>query len=405
MNNPFDPLRIGPVILRNRFIRSAAFEGMSAGHTVTPELIAYHSAVAEGGVGMSTVAYAAVSKSGLSFAHQLWLRKEMIPDLKKLTMAIKSHGAKASIQIGHTGNMSHAGVTGMRPIAPSGRLNLYGPTWPRQMDRADIDQVISDFRQAVLIAKESGFDAVEIHAGHGYLISQFLSPYTNHRKDDYGRSFQNRSRFLREVLLACRNAAGPDMAMLVKMNMSDGFKEGISKEEALATARIIEDGGADAIVLSGGFVSKSPLYIMRGEITPRIMAYHMKGLLIKSFVRLFGYQLMKPLPFTEGYFLEDARHFREVVKIPLVVVGGLNSLPTIQKALDLGFEGIGLARALIQNPRFVNELRDGLLQKSGCTVCNYCVAVMYSGQMRCFMDDPTAPDELIRVAEKIHYAS
>lgn len=403
--NPFNSLHIGPVTLRNRFIRSAAFEGMSLNHKVTPELIAYHSAVAEGGVGMTTVAYASVSKGGLSFEHQLWLREDIIPGLKELTTAIKQAGAAASIQIGHAGNMARQSVSGERPMAPSARLNLYGPSWPRHMHQADIDRVVLDFRNAVLIAKKAGFDAVEVHAGHGYLISQFLSPYTNHRNDAYGGSFQNRSRLLREVLVACRQAAGKDMALLVKLNMNDGFKGGLTEEEALQTAIIVESLGADAIVLSGGFVSKAPLYIMRGEINPRIMAYYMKGIALKILLRWFGYQLMKPLPFTEGYFLEEAGKFKKEVKIPCIVVGGLNSMATIQKALTMGFDGIAMARALIQNPHFVNDLRDQIIQKSGCTICNYCVAVMYTGQMSCYMNDPTAPEELIRTAEKIHYGS
>lgn len=404
MPSPFEPIEIGPLRLRNSFIRSAAFEGMAANNTVTADLIDYHAKVAKGGVGMTTVAYASVNKTGLAFKHQLLLSKSIIPDLKKLTDAIHQQGALASIQIGHTGNMSKKSVCGSQPIAPTGRFNIYGPTKPRKMNQKDIDDVVNDFATAVQVAKSSGFDAVEIHAGHGYLISQFLSPYTNKRKDEYGGSFENRSKFLKFILTACRKAAGNDMAILVKMNMSDGFSSGITHEEAIETAKIIESHGADAIVLSGGFVSKAPLYVMRGQIPPKIMAYHIKNMLVKFLVRFFGYQLMKPLPYHEGYFLDDAKSFREAVKIPIVVVGGLNSVPTIQKALDMGFNGIGLARALIQNTNFVNELQQHKIEKSACTICNYCVAVMYSGKMRCFMDDTNAPKHLLDEAKKINYA-
>ncbi len=403
MPSPFESIQIGPLRLRNSFIRSAAFEGMAENNTVTHDLIAYHSKVAQGGVGMTTVAYASVNKSGLAFKHQLLLSESIVPDLKKLSLAIHMHGALASIQIGHTGNMSKKSVCGTQPIAPTGRFNIYGPTKPRKMNQQDIDEVVADFANAVSIAKKAGFDAVEIHAGHGYLISQFLSPYTNTRKDKYGGSFENRSRFLKLVLDACRKAAGPNMAILVKMNMSDGFNGGITHNEAITTAKIIEEHGADAIVLSGGFVSKSPLYVMRGQIPPKIMAYHIKNKMVKFLVRYFGYQLMKPLPYKEGYFLDDAKPFRNAVKIPIVVVGGLNSMPTIQHAIDMGFNGIGLARALIQNTHFVKDLEQHTIEKSACTICNYCVAVMYSGKMRCFMDDSTAPPALIAEAKKIHY--
>lgn len=400
----FEPLQIGPLLLKNCFIRSAAFEGMAENNTVTPDLIEYHTKVAQGGVAMTTVAYASVSKNGLAFPHQLLLSESIISDLKKLTDSIHENGALASIQIGHTGNMSKKSVCGSQPIAPTGKFNIYGPTKPRKMNQTDIDQVVQDFVRAVSIAKESGFDAVEIHAGHGYLISQFLSPYTNTRKDAYGGSFENRSKFLKLILTACRKVAGDHMAILVKMNMSDGFAKGITEEEAIKTAELIEKCGADAIILSGGFVSKAPLYVMRGQIPPKIMAYHIKNLMIKFLVRYWGYQLMKPLPFTEGYFLDEAKPFRKAVKIPIVVVGGLNSADSMRKALEAGFNGIGLARALIQNTNFVNELYQNQLVKSGCTLCNYCVAVMYSGKMRCFMHDATAPRHLIEEAKKINYA-
>jgi 2,4-dienoyl-CoA reductase-like NADH-dependent reductase (Old Yellow Enzyme family) len=160
--------------------------------------------------------------------------------------------------------------------------------------------------------------------------------------------------------------------------------------------------GVDAIILSGGFVSKAPLYVMRGQIPPKIMAYHIKNAFVKVLVYLFGYQLMKPLPYKQGYFLEEADKFRKAVKVPIVAVGGLNSLATINKALEMNFDGIGLARALIQNTNFVNDLKQKVIQKSACTICNYCVAVMYSGKMRCFMDDTTAPKKLLEIAKKIH---
>ncbi len=178
----FTPFSIGPITLRNRTIRAAAFEGMCPNNNPSQKLTDYHRSVAAGGIGMTTVAYAAVCKNGLSFSHQLWLRKEIIPDLKIITSTIHKEGASASIQLGHCGNMSKKSITGSLPISPSGGLNIYSPTWSKKMNIADINQVVQSFADAVKIARESGFDAVEIHAGHGYLISQFLSPYTNKRK-------------------------------------------------------------------------------------------------------------------------------------------------------------------------------------------------------------------------------
>src|SRR6185437_14075777 len=174
----------------------AAFEGMCPGHRPSPALLDYHRTVAEGGVGMTTVAYAAVERSGLSFPHQLWLRPEVVDELRALTGAVHAAGAKASIQIGHCGNMAKAEVAGGRPLAPSARFNLFGPTWPRAMGRDDIARVVESFGRAVSLARDAGFDAVEVHAGHGYLVSQFLSPWTNHRDDAYGGSRDRRMRFM-----------------------------------------------------------------------------------------------------------------------------------------------------------------------------------------------------------------
>ena len=179
----FTPCRIGPVELRNRVIRSAAFENMAYGNRPSKDLFDYHTAVARGGVGMTTVAYAAVSRSGLSFDGQLWMRKEIVPELKKLTDSVHSYGAKASIQLGHCGNMTHRATCGCMPVVASSGFNLYSPTFVRALRRDEIYSLVDDFGNAVNLAREAGFDCVEIHAGHGYLISQFLSPYTNHRHD------------------------------------------------------------------------------------------------------------------------------------------------------------------------------------------------------------------------------
>lgn len=244
----FTPVKLGPITLRNRTIRAAAFEGMCPGHLVSEELVNYHRAVAAGGIGMTTVAYAAVEKSGLSFPHQLLLNKEAVPGLRKLTDAVHKEGAACSIQIGHCGNMASSSAAGTRPVAPSARMNLYGPTFPRSMDKADIQSTVKSFGKAVHLSRESGFDAVEVHAGHGYLISQFLSPYTNRRKDSFGGSLENRARFMMMVMEEVKNAAGNDMSVLVKTNMHDGFKGGMESDECIEVAKMLEQSGADAVL-------------------------------------------------------------------------------------------------------------------------------------------------------------
>ncbi|HQB19609.1 MAG TPA: NADH:flavin oxidoreductase, partial [Bacteroidales bacterium] len=212
----FSPYQLGPITLRNRTIRSAAFENMCYDNKPSQDLFDYHVRVAKGGVGMTTVAYAAVCRSGLSFNGQLWMREEIVPDLKKLTDAIHQEGAKAAIQLGHCGNMTHYSTCGQIPVGASNGINIYSPTIVRALKEKEIETLVKAFGKSVHLAREAGFDCVEIHAGHGYLISQFLSPYTNKRKDKYGGSLENRMRFMKMVINEVMTAAGNDMAVVVK---------------------------------------------------------------------------------------------------------------------------------------------------------------------------------------------
>jgi 2,4-dienoyl-CoA reductase-like NADH-dependent reductase (Old Yellow Enzyme family) len=392
----FEPVRLGPLTLKNRTLRAAAFEGMSPGHQATPQLIDYHREVAAGGVGMTTVAYAAVEQSGLAFAHQLWLRAEALPGLRALTDAVHAEGAKASVQLGHCGNMASSRVSGGRAIAPSARFNLYGPTWPRAMDDRDIARVVARFGDAVRVARDAGFDAVEVHAGHGYLISQFLSPYTNRRHDAYGGALSHRMRFMREAMAAVKQAAGRDLAVLVKMNLRDGFAGGMELDEAVEVARILEQDGADALVLSGGFVSRAPMYVMRGPMPTKVMARLMPQWWLRLLVGTFGEWLIPPLPYADHYFLEDAVVVRREVRLPLIYVGGVASRQAADEVLDQGFDAIAMARALIREPDFVKRLQAETRAETRCDHCNYCAARIYTTTMACHLREPP-PEELRRL--------
>ena len=382
----FTPVTIGPVTLRNRVIRSAAFENMAYGNSPSQELIDYHTAVARGGVGMTTVAYAAVAESGLSFDGQLWMREEIVPELRKLTDSVHSYGAKASIQLGHCGNMTHRATCHCTPMGASGGFNLYSPTFVRKMRKDEIYQLVEDFGKAVELAREAGFDCVEIHAGHGYLISQFLSPYTNHRRDEFGGSLENRMKVMQMVIRKVMQVAGDDMGVIVKMNMHDGFKGGMQEDECIEVAKELERLGVHAIVLSAGFVSKAPMEVMRGAMPLKTLTHYMdmkKFWWLKAGISLAGRLMIPTVPYSEGFFLEDAKKFRAAVTLPLIYVGGLISKAKMEEVLDAGFEGLQMARALIHDTDFVNKLRDGVLECSGCKHSNYCIGRMYTLQMRC----------------------
>ena len=399
----FTPVTIGPVTLRNRVIRSAAFENMAYGNSPSQDLYDYHVAVARGGVGMTTLAYAAVDRSGLSFDGQLWMRKEIVPDLRRITDAIHAEGAKASIQLGHCGNMTHRSTCGCMPVGASGGFNMYSPTFVRSLKINEIHDLVKAFGNAVNLAREAGFDCVEIHAGHGYLISQFLSPYTNHRHDEFGGSLENRMRFMRMVISEVMKAAGDDLGVIVKMNMHDGFKKGMQRAECLEVAKELERLGVHAIVLSAGFVSKAPLEVLRGAMPLTTLAHYMdmkKFWWLKAALLTIGRLLIPTVPYREGYFLEDAMQFRQVLKLPLIYVGGLISKDKMEEVLAAGFQGLQVARALVHDTDFVNKLHSGEITCSGCKHSNYCIGRMYTLEMRCHHCVENMPASLRKEIEK-----
>ena len=382
----FTPCTIGPLTVRNRTARSAAFEGMCEHNSPSKSLFDYHTAVARGGIGMTTVAYAAVCKSGLSFERQLWMREEIVPELKKLTDAIHKEGAKASIQLGHCGNMSHRKICGCRPYGASSGFNLYSPTFVHGMNHQEIDEVVEAYGNAVRLAIKAGFDAVEIHAGHGYLISQFLSPYTNKRKDEYGGSLDNRMRFMRRCMKAVTDAGKGKVAIFVKMNMRDGFKGGMEIEDSIKVAKELQKCGADTLVLSGGFVSRAPMYVMRGRFPKKAIAHYMPMNMwwLKFGVMLGGDIVSPSVPFKRLYFLDDALKFRKALPdMPLVYVGGVTTRKDANKVMDAGFEMLQMGRAVLEDTDFVNKMKADENHCSGCEHTNFCIGRMYSYEMCC----------------------
>lgn len=398
----FTPGKIGPLTLRNRTIRAAAFESMCPGNAPSEMLYNYHRSVAAGGIGMTTLAYAAVTRSGLSFERQLWLRPEVISGIKKITDAIHKEGAAASIQIGHCGNMSHKKICGCTPVSASTGFNIYSPTWVRGIRPSEIMAIAKAFGHAVRLAREAGMDAVEIHAGHGYLISQFLSPYTNHRKDEYGGSLENRMRFMKMCMEEVMKAAGNDLAILVKMNMRDGFKGGMEIDETLEVGRTLQNEcGAHALILSGGFVSRAPMYVMRGAMPIHTLTHYMPLGWLPLGVKLAGRFMIPSEPFKEAYFLEDAIKFRRSLHLPLVYVGGLVSRPKIEEVLAEGFEFVSMARALLNDPAFVNKMKADEQSRCDCGHSNYCIARMYTLEMACHKQMKNLPSSILNEIKQL----
>jgi 2,4-dienoyl-CoA reductase-like NADH-dependent reductase (Old Yellow Enzyme family) len=379
----FTPGKIGNLQLRNRIIRAGCFEGMCQQGSCSQRLIKHHAAVARGGAAMTTVAYCSVAQEGRAYGHELWMRPEVIPDLKRLTDAVHREGAAASIQLGHCGYFASKADTGYQPIGASRRFNLFRLSFPRVMTEEDINTVVKHFVDAAVIAKQAGFDAIEIHAGHGYLLSQFLSPYTNKRKDSYGGSLENRLRFPAEVVRQVRAAVGHGYPVLVKMNLTDGIKGGLEVEDAISIARRFEKEGASALVPSCGFTSKTPLMMLRGNVPTGEMVAVQKGWLKKLGLLLFGRFMVQQYRYQELFLMSDASRIVEAVKIPVILIGGICSVENLETAMRAGFEFVEVGRAIIKDPDIVNKWQGGEVTASDCDHCNRCIAEMDRGGVDC----------------------
>jgi len=383
----FEQGRIGPLSLKNRVIRTAAFEGMYPGGRPSARLVEHHRQLAAGGIAMTTVSYCAVSPMGKTFGDQMVMSQDLVSDLRLVTDAVHNEGAVCSIQLGHAGYFADKHAIGATPMGASRLFNIYGMALSRPMTELDINAVVSDFGLAAELAAEAGFDAVEIHLGHGYLLSQFLSPYTNRRRDQWGGSLENRLRLPLAVVDEVRKRVGGRLAVIPKINMTDGFSGGLELDEALLVASILEEHEVDALVLSGGFVSKTPFYMLRGKLPVKEMVATQKGWLRKTGLTLFGRILVHEYEYRDLFFLDMARRVRRAVDLPLVYVGGVTSLSAMEQVMDEGFEFVALGRALIMEPDLVNKMERGELESVDCDHCNRCVAEMENNGIRCVTMD------------------
>lgn len=374
------------LLLKNAFIRSAAYEGMCTNGIPSHKLIEHHVGMAKGNVALTTVSYGAVSANARTFNTQMFIHKESVERLKILANQVHDAGGKVSMQLTHCGYFSKNKDTPY-PLAPSRVFNAYGfmsgLAFSRALSMKDMQDVSKDFANAAFLMKAAGFDAVEVHMGHGYLLSQFLSPSTNKRKDNYGGSIENRARFPLEVAQNVISKVGKDFPVLVKLNLSDGFRGGFSLEDCKFVSLELEKIGCAAIVLSGGLTSKTPFYLMRGKVPLGGMIKNGSSIAEKITMALFGPIIIRRYKFTPNFFLNQAKEVRKAVRLPLVYLGGVDSRQGILDILNAGFEFIAMARALIHEPEFLIKLREGRIEKTDCNRCNKCVVEMDRGGVRC----------------------
>jgi 2,4-dienoyl-CoA reductase-like NADH-dependent reductase (Old Yellow Enzyme family) len=381
--DPFAPAKLGPITLRNRFIKAATFEGLTPKRLVTDRLIEFHRRVAAGGVGMSTVAYCAVSPNGTTDGRQIVLTEGAVPGLRRLTDAIHHEGAAACAQIGHAGPVASPAGTKHPALAPS-RFRTPSMVRTHAATESDIERVTRDFAGGASIAVDAGFDALEVHLGHNYLLSAFLSPRLNRRRDRWGGNLENRARFPRQVIRAVRAAAGSRVAVTAKVNMSDGVRGGLEPEESIEVAKMLQaDGALDALELSGGSSLRNPMYLFRGDVPRKEFARTLPPAMRLGF-RLVGRRLFRSYPFGEAYFLPEARRFRAALDMPLILLGGINQLTTVESAMAEGFAFVAMARALLREPDLVDSMRRGASKEALCIHCNKCVPTIYRGT-RCVL--------------------
>ncbi|WP_166903027.1 NADH:flavin oxidoreductase [Mycobacterium sp. DL440] len=396
----FSEAKLGPVTLRNRIIKAATFEASTPNALVTEDLINYHRLPAAGGVGMTTVAYCAVSPGGRTDGWQIWMRPEAVPGLTKLTETIHAEGAAISAQIGHAGPVANSRTNKAKALAPVRFFNPLSMRFAKKATIDDIRDVTEAHANAARLAIDSGFDAVEVHLGHNYLASSFLSPLINRRTDEFGGSLENRAKVARGVVRAVRDAVdkhgGKKIAVIAKLNMSDGIRGGIPIDESLQTAKWLEeDGGLDAIELTAGSSLVNPMYLFRGGAPVKEFAANFKPP-ISWGIRMSGNKFFREYPYHEAYLMRDAEKFRAELTMPIILLGGITNRETMDRAMAAGFDFVAMGRALLAEPDLLNRIKAESEKgsvKSLCTHCNECMPTIYS-HTHCVVTG--APDTLVK---------
>ena len=343
----YTPVKIGSVAIPNRFVRSATHDYMAddEGH-VTDAHIRLYRALAEGEVGLIVTGHAYVQPSGQASPRQMAASDDrFIEGLARIPEAVHRYASKVFLQIAHAGRQTKPKLCGCVPVSPSPVYDPVSKIMPRELEAAEIGPLIGDFVAAAVRAKKAGFDGVQLHAAHGYLISSFLSPHTNRRTDEWGGSVENRARVLIETLRGVKATCGPDFPVVVKLNSTDFLPGGLTAEDAVRIAVMLETGGIDGIEVSGGMAEAG-----KGSIWPGLRSEE-----------------------DEGYFVESAARIKKAVGVPVFGLGGIRTLAVAERMIADGrVDLVSLSRPFIRDPFLVKHFREGLADKSECISCNKC---------------------------------
>jgi len=388
----FEEASLAGIKLKNRIIRSATHEGMADEKGFpTENLKKLYIRLAKGEVGAIITGYAGVQADGKSsfFAMSMIDSDESIPAYRETTNAVHEYGTPIILQIAHCGRQTRSKSTGLRTVAPSSlRDAFYNEDMPKELSEDEINEIIDNFVSAIVRAKQAGFDGVQLHAAHGYLLSEFLSSYSNRRKDNWGGSTENKYRIVAEIFRRAKEQVG-DYPILVKMNAHDGRKNGMKIEEAIGIAQMLEQSGCAAIEVSCG-VFEDGLYTMRGEKLPAdaAMQYTFKYKKLPTLVKAIAKPLLtafmkQPKPLLK-YNLEAAMQIKKAVKIPVIVVGGINNMDDINHLIkDSNMDFASMSRPFIIEPNIAAKFKQGTQTVSKCIMCNYCAIIGEEKPLKC----------------------
>ncbi len=387
----FLPAKLAGISLSNRIIRSATNEGYGddSGRP-RPELADFHARLAKGGAGAIITGFSCVGEGSRGINHQTMIHKdEFIPDYRKIADRVHALGTPIIMQLAHAGRQTSRAVAGARPVAPSAIRDKVFITLPRALSTPEIERIVSDFAAAAVRAKEAGFDGIQLHAAHGYLLSQFLSPYMNRRKDEWGGSLENRFRIIRRIIEECRKAVGY-FPILAKINASDTRKNGMRPGMALEVARLLEQAGCDGVEVSCGVVEDG-FNTVRVPRIPTEAMLEMTDELRKlpgPLKKVVGWAIphfaarLEPL---ENFNVEDAALIKKKVGIPVIVVGGIRRLADIRKIIEDGSaDFVAMARPFIIEPDLVMKFASGKSVESRCINCGYCLLGINRSPVRCY---------------------
>ncbi len=343
----FRPVRIGRLAVPNRFVRSATAEFMAEEDgAVTERLVELYRGLAEGEVGLIITGHAYVSPEGKAGPRQTAVYEDrFVAGLSRIAAAVHSFPSRVFLQLAHAGRQTKPKICGCEPVGPSPILDPSSGVLPRELRGDEVRALIDAFVQAARRAREAGFDGVELHAAHGYLLSSFISPHTNRRADDWGGDASRRGRILVDIVRGVKAACGPLFPVIVKLNSTDFLPTGLTLAESVALAERLEGEGLEAVEVSGGMTEAG-----RGSVWP--------GLRTED---------------EEGYFVSNAAEFKRAVRIPVFGLGGFRTFRVMEEAVASGrVDLVSLSRPLIRQPDLVARFRRGEASRSDCISCNKC---------------------------------